>query len=292
MTPATTSRPAIGAGAIDKRKLQLGTRLRELRTAAGFATGKALAERLGWQASKVSRLENGQQLVTDADLAAWFEAVSAPPDTAAELRDDLLDIRLEQAAWRRQLRAGHAPRQRYSEDIESKAAVITYVELNVVPGPLQTADYARAVLAASAELHQVERDVGEAVAVRMRRQQVLYDTTKRFEFLVTESALRYSVCPPSGMVAQIDRLVSLLGVEHVRLGVIPLGVRLAAVPMHGYVIVDDLVLVEMTHSELSVDDPHDLDLYRRLTSALWTSAVEGDAARRLLLRVGEAWRLS
>lgn len=52
----------------------LGARLRELRTEAGLQ-GRELADRLGWQRSKVSRLENGKQTATAADLQAWAQAL-------------------------------------------------------------------------------------------------------------------------------------------------------------------------------------------------------------------------
>lgn len=259
--------------------------MRELRKRAGFATGKALAEQVGWAPSKVSRLENGQQLPDDSDVRVWLAAVRAAEPVALDVRDELLEIRLEQDSWRRQLRTGHAPRQQRGEDIESRAKSITYVEVNVVPGLVQTAEYARAVLNASMELHQVPQDVEEAVRIRLRRQEVLYDPTRRIEILVAEAALRYPVCSPTAMIAQIDRLQGLVGIEHLRLGLIPLNIRLAAIPMHGYVIIDDLVLVETTHTEMSVVEPADVALYRRLTTALWTSAVEGDFARRILLQV-------
>ena len=141
------------------------------------------------------------------------------------------------------------------------------------------------MLTASIDLRQTPRDTEEAVRVRMRRQEVLYDPTKQIEILVAEAALRHPICSPTAMIAQIDRLQGLLGIEHLRLGVIPLNVRLAAVPMHGYVIIDDLVLVETTHTELSAAEPADVALCRRLTAALWTAAVEGDSARRILLQV-------
>lgn len=270
---------------IDKRRLQFGDRLRTLRKVAGFATGKAIAERLDWPASKVSRLENGQQLATDDDLQAWLKAVAAPPSVATDVRDELLEIRLELDSWRRQLRTGHTPRQERAAELERRAHAITFVEFFVIPGLAQTAEYARAVLTAGAELLGTPRDTEDAVRARMRRQDVLYDPTKQIEILVAESALRYPICSPTVMAAQLDRLQGLMGIEHIRFGVIPLGTRLATVPMHGYVILDDLVLIEITHTEVATVDLADHALYQRLTAALWTSAAEGDAARRILLQV-------
>ena len=46
----------------------------------------------------------------------------------------------------------------------------------------------------------------EAVAARMQRQQVLYDTNRTFEFVTTEAALRIGAAPASVMIGQLDRL--------------------------------------------------------------------------------------
>lgn len=62
----------------------LGARLRELRTEAGLE-GKSLAAKLGCQPSKVSRLQNGKQTPTAADLTKWAHACDRP-DVEAELQ--------------------------------------------------------------------------------------------------------------------------------------------------------------------------------------------------------------
>ncbi|GAA3466461.1 helix-turn-helix domain-containing protein [Nonomuraea roseola] len=59
----------------------LGRRLRELRTGAGL-NGKEFAERLGWIATKVSKIEHGKQTPTEEDVRAWADATAAPADQA------------------------------------------------------------------------------------------------------------------------------------------------------------------------------------------------------------------
>jgi hypothetical protein len=54
-------------------------------------------------------------------------------------------------------------------------------------------------------------DTATAIALKLERQAVLYDKSKRFEFLLTESALRWQLYEPSVMAVQLDRLVSLPG---------------------------------------------------------------------------------
>jgi len=62
---------------IQQAREALGTHLRALRRAAGL-NGKELAEQMAWTASKVSKLELGQQTPTTADLIAWARAVGKP----------------------------------------------------------------------------------------------------------------------------------------------------------------------------------------------------------------------
>src|SRR6266498_5415335 len=91
----------------------------------------------------------------------------------------------------------------------------------VVPGLLQTAEYARARFAQGVRLHKVPDDVDEAVRLRVQRQEILYRPDKRFHFVLTEAALRNRLCPVDVMLAQLDRLVALSALRNVRLGIIP-----------------------------------------------------------------------
>lgn len=270
---------------IDKRQLAFAGRLRRLREQSGFSTGKDFAVHLGWLASKVSRVETGATLPSDSDLVVWLAAVEAPDDVEFELRDELLDLRLARNSWKRQLRTGHAGRQRKHQNVEQASTRITMVEFYLVPGLVQTADYARRLFVMAAELHQTPTDAEEAVAVRIRRQAVLYDPSKQIEILVAESALRYPLCSAPVLRAQIDRLVTLSALPNVRIGLIPLGTVLPTITMHGFIIFDNAVEIEVNHTELVTDDPDDVELYRRINDELWSVALEGDEAKAALMRI-------
>lgn len=273
----------------DDRPAAFGQRLRELRAHAGFLTGKQFAVELGWQPSKVSRIENGNQLPTDSDVTAWFQATGAPESVASRLHDELREIRIEAASWRRQLRTGHEDRQRRAATTERKSAHIRAFEMGLLPGLVHTADYARHVLTLHARLQGSTLDVSEAVAVRMQRQHVLYDGDKTIELLITESALRYAPCPPGVMVAQIDRLLAVANLPGVRFGILPLDIQIPVIPMHGFWIFDSSVIVETTDSEITAEDPADLDLYTRVMDQLWTVAAEGDQVSAILLACSDRW---
>lgn len=89
----------------------LGARLRELRVEAGME-GKDLAARLGWQSSKVSRLQNGRQTPTRDDLTAWADGIGQP-SVKAELHGLLAALHMKQQhrSWRRKLAGGHRGRR-------------------------------------------------------------------------------------------------------------------------------------------------------------------------------------
>lgn len=268
-------------------RVALGARLRELRAEAGL-NGKEFAARLGWQRSKVSRLENGKQTATEADTDAWAAAADAPEE-AADLRSRLRGLETQQRSWRRQLAAGHRPVQdRYVVEYQQTTTMRGY-EATVIPGLFQTPDYARHLIEANTTLIQAPRDTEAAVAARMRRQEVLYEPGKLFRVLLWEAALHVLVCPREVMAGQLDRLVGLIGMSTVELGIVPLGAPLPLTPKHGFWIFDEeRVIVETVNTELSYDSADDLALYGRVWDGLYSAAAYGPQARRLIARARHA----
>ncbi|WP_158852848.1 helix-turn-helix domain-containing protein [Saccharothrix deserti] len=271
----------------DKRRLEFADELRRLRVEAGMS-GKELAGKVRWHPSKVSKIENGKQDPTDSDVSTWLDAVEAPESVVHRMRDDLREIRIASSTWKRQLRTGHSRRQEYSRQIEGAASTIRVFELIVIPGLVQTAEYARHVLISAAEFQETPRDTDEAVRIRLERQHALYDSAKNIELLIAESALQYFVCPPEAMVAQIDRLIAICNLPTVRFGIIPAYSRLPTVPTNGFWIVGNTVLIETVDTEINTDAPSDLATYHKLADMLWSVAVEGDGARRILVECSTA----
>ncbi|MFE0727055.1 helix-turn-helix domain-containing protein [Streptomyces antibioticus] len=266
----------------------LGARLRELRTEAGL-DGKTLAARLGWQRSKVSRLQNGRQTATEDDLDAWARAVGSP-EHGPELKARLRGLESQQRHWRRQLAAGHAPVQdRYVVEYRRTATMRGY-EVSVIPGLFQTPDYARHLMAQNAELMRSPRDTDAAVQARMRRQEVLYEPGKLFRVLIWEAALHAVVGTREVMAGQLDRLVGLIGMSTVELGIVPLGAPMQLTPKHGFWIFDEeRIIVETINTELQYDSSDDLALYIRVWDQLDSAAAYGPSAHRLIARARNAF---
>ncbi|MQA07247.1 MAG: helix-turn-helix domain-containing protein [Pseudonocardiaceae bacterium] len=277
------------ATSFERRRADFADRLRQLREAAGL-NGKELAQLVGWNAPKVSKVEKGRQTASNEDLEDWIRALKLPAATADELRAELASLHDQYVTWKQAVRAGHRARQEESVERESKASLIRAVDVGIVPGLLQTADYAEHVLHAHAALQGGGHDITDAVRARMRRQQVLYEAGKTIEILMTESALLHPVAPPDVMTGQIHRLIATIGVPNVRFGILPLRVQLPYMLMHGYWIVDDLAMIETVTGELTLPDPDEVATLGELTDMLWSAAAEGDHARTILHRAADELR--
>ncbi|MER5937021.1 helix-turn-helix transcriptional regulator [Streptomyces sp. NPDC001928] len=265
----------------------LGRRLRELRMSArgGRLTGTQLAQRLGWPHSKVYKLEGGRQTAVPEDLQAWADAVGHA-DAAEELVARLKGFESHIRSWRRQLGAGHRPVQDTWNVAVDQARVIHAWEEAVIPGMLQTADYARHIFLRYADLQGTKRDTEQAVRSRMERQSWLYQGGRRFHAMVWEPALHALVCPPSVLAAQLDRLAGHVGMDTIELGVIPLSAPLKVPTANGFWILDDrLVIAEDWHAELWLDDEETVASYRRVWETLSESAVYGAGAQNVINRV-------
>ncbi|MEU0428509.1 helix-turn-helix transcriptional regulator [Streptomyces canus] len=259
----------------------LGRRLRELR---GGKTQRELADVLGWPQAKVSKLETGRQTATPEDLMAWAKS-SGHPAVTEELVARLQGLETQTRSWRRQLRAGHRPVQDVLTVEYERTTEFRVWQGSMVVGILQTPDYARHVFSRMAELQQSPRDVEDAVRARVRRQELLYGAGRVFHIVLWEAALHAAVAPPDVLAAQLDRLASVIGLDTVRLGIVPFGAQLAVPPANGFWLYDErLVIVEDWHAELWLDDADNLALYRRVWDSLNSSAVYGTHARRLIGR--------
>ncbi|MFC7909080.1 helix-turn-helix domain-containing protein [Streptomyces nigra] len=263
----------------------LGARLRVLRVEAGLE-GKDLAARLGWQTSKVSRLQNGKQTPTREDLSAWAEAVGRQ-DVVDELHGLLAGVGTKERhrSWQRQLSGGHRGRQEIGVKLTDATKQIRGLEVSRIPGLFQTAEYARVLFDALAEFRGIRSTTEEAVEARMRRQEALYDPTKHFHFVLCEAALYHRPCPADVMAEQLDRLYGLVGQRRIELGIIPFGAQLRRTAPHSFWLYDRrLVIVETIGEELWLTGDDDIVVYERAWDWLTESAQYGAPARRLIGR--------
>lgn len=271
-----------------------GARLRTLREqAVPRLSGTALAARLGWAQSKVSRIENGKQLPTTEDVTAWCQAVGAPGDVG-ELLAELRNVQSEFASLRRQLRDGMRAKQADFLELEQSSATIRVFEPVIIPGLLQTAEYARHRLMESVTRFGADvADLPGTVRERLRRQEILYEGgTRHIQFLVTEATLRYRLAPAPVMRGQLDRLLALAGLDTIELRVIPFGATYATAPLHGFWIFDDrLVQAETFMAELVLRERQQIQAYTAVFEDLWALGLDGEDATGLVSAVARELRI-
>jgi len=186
------------------------------------------------------------------------------------------------------LRTGLKPRQQELIGWDQRTKLFRVFEATVIPGMLQTPEYARARFAEGIRRLKLPNHINEAVAMRVQRQEILYRPDKRFHFVLTEAALRLRLCPPAVMLGQCDRLVSLSQLPNVKLGVIGFETQCATSPWHGFWLYDDeRVLIETYSASLDLRQPQELELYGNVFEQLAAVASYGRAARGIVNRVAE-----
>ena len=219
----------------------LGDRLRRLRTAAGL-TQQVMAADLGWVASKISKIERGDQMPAEQDIRAWT-AHCGQPEATEELLDLLADAQVIRDDARRQAGRSQATRQVSMAERTRGARRIRDAEPMAIPGLLQTAGYARAIAGQVAAIYGAG-DIDAAVQARMDRQVILYEPGRVFQFVITEAALNMPPCPVPAMLAQLYHLLDVLDLGNVTLAVIPMGVELSFAAFFGFMMLDSTVIVE------------------------------------------------
>jgi transcriptional regulator with XRE-family HTH domain len=267
----------------DQARVSLGVRLRDIRRDAGLS-GTDLARLSGWQPSKITKIEHGRQTPSEEDLRAWCEYCRAPaelPDLIAAVRS----IETQFAEWRRIIRGGVRRRQQASAAVYERARLFRIYEPAVIPGLLQSREYAVAVLSTSIDFFRVPDDAEEGAAARLERQRVLTHGDRRFHMLVGEQALYTNVGGLEVMVGQLEHLLALLKLPRLRIGLIPIDAPYR-VPLHnGFWIMDEALVQFDTYSaELSLIRPDEIALYGRAFERLAALAVYGSQSQALIER--------
>ena len=256
----------------------VGNVLRTLRQDAGVTVEQVEQARLASR-PKLWRLETGQVRVTVPDvwaLASFYSTDQATVDELTEWAKKTHDLGL----W-----------QPYREVIpewfklyvglEEIAARIDTFEDSVVPGELQTPEYARA-LWRGAWPDLPAADVEPHIALRMRRQETLFDRSsgRRLDVVLGESVLRRQVGGADVMAAQCERLNELAGRPGVHIRVLPFAVGAHPATTGAFRLLafdnkedPDVVYVENETGAQYLEKPDYVEHYRRITARLADQAV-------------------
>ncbi|MER6227290.1 helix-turn-helix domain-containing protein [Streptomyces sp. 900105755] len=251
------------------RRRKLGAELRTLRTGAGLTSGEA-ARLVGWHQSKVSRIETGASGVKPADVRLLLDAYGV---VEGQLRELLLVLAgSEDTAgrhhWWHAYRGVLPPAYRDFISLESQAGTMRTLETLVVPGLLQTPEYARAVTRAAMD-GRADDSLDTLVEVRLARQDVLRnDPPLELSAVLDEAVLRREVGGPGVMARQLERLMEAARLPQVRLQVLPFAAG-AHIGITGpFVIFSfpstsdlDVVVIDQLTSSLYLERKEDLQAY-------------------------------
>ncbi|MFC0037425.1 helix-turn-helix domain-containing protein [Actinomadura rayongensis] len=267
-----------GRAGADRR--QLAAALRDLRSASGLS-GERLARRCHMSQSKISRIENGRTLPSITDVERILHALGADRDTGEELVRLARTANTEYQDVRASVRQGLHHRQRELAGLDADARRLSFFLPALISGLLQTPAYMKRAMDMAVE--PAQGDTARAIALKLERQAVLHDASKAFDFLLTEQAVRWRLCPPETMCEQIDRIIALSRLDNVRIGVVHPGRDVEVGPMNTFTVYDDrLVTVEIFTGRVVLRDPKDIAYHRRLFAYFERHALWGDDARALL----------
>src|SRR5215469_1247580 len=200
------------------RRRRLALELRRLREAARL-TCEEVADHLECSASKISRMETGRVSVSPRDVRDMLDLYRVPQEQREGLVQLARDSR--QKGWWHAYSDAMQPHFATYVGLESAASEIRIYEVSVIPGLLQTEEYARAVVRA-AMMNSPHEDIERRVALAMARQPALTraDPLKIWTVL-DEAALRRCVGGPRVMRPQLEHLLVQAAMPNVQLQVIP-----------------------------------------------------------------------
>jgi transcriptional regulator with XRE-family HTH domain len=272
---------------------QLGRYLRNLRNKQHI-TVKVAAEQLEWSEAKIWRIETGQTSLRSHDVEIMCRIYAAPPD----LTQALMGLAKETKArgwW-------HAYGDVIPENfdvylgLEEAASQLAWYEPELVPGLLQTADYARAVIEAD-KPHVDAEEIGRRVALRIERQALIRRPTAplALRVVLNESIVRRPVGGREIMAAQLDALADTAGLPNVRLRVVPFGAGLHHGLMTGPFVIlrfqvngdggdsePPTVYVDGYTGDLYLDKPAEVEQYANAFEAIWSVALNETASSALI----------
>jgi transcriptional regulator with XRE-family HTH domain len=264
------------------RRILMGTQLRRLREARGI-TREDAGYHIRASESKISRMELGRVSFKERDVVDLLALYGV--EEAAE-RDALVMLAREAnaAGWWHQYADVLPDWFQTYVGLEEAASVLRVYEVQFVPGLLQTASYARAVITRGqpgAPAQEIER----RVSMRITRQELL---TKqggpRLWAVVDEAALRRPVGSPAVFRSQLEHLIEVTQDARITLQVTPFATGGPTAEAGAFTIMrfpeqdlPDVVYLEQLTSALYLDKREDVERYSEIMERL---SVESESPER------------
>ncbi|MET7905781.1 DUF5753 domain-containing protein [Streptomyces sp. NPDC005355] len=281
------------------RRRRLGSTLRRLRTEAGMtldaaaealnAAGNGSSDTRRWTAPKLSRIENANATIRITEVEPLLRAYRI---TDGDIRIALEGLAKDagKRGWWQTYRGVVGPAYADYISLESDAdSVRDYAPL-VVPGLLQTPDYARETIAANAVARSAA-EVDALAEVRLARQAVLTRPAAPLKLwaVIHEAALRRRFAGrPAIMTAQLRRLLAVAEWPTVTLQVMPIDAAPNPGDAGAFTVVGfpgpmpDVVTQENLRGPLYVEGVDDVNVFADAFGHIVDSALSTDATKALI----------
>ncbi|MBA3489057.1 MAG: helix-turn-helix domain-containing protein [Longispora sp.] len=274
------------------RRTRLGAELRKLRRDKQQTIAQVAAI-IGWQASELSRLENGK---LRPDLSVVMDILDSL-DVSGEQREQLISMARDanQRGWWKTMVGPMFERYRQIAEIESGAVEIRQLTLLYVPGLLQTEDYARNKLSH----YPGFTDTGmlqTAINGRLTRQKLLDNEGTQYSVVMDEGVLHRRTCPPEILAEQYRHLIKIGSRSNIEIRILPFGTDLyertalsSSFTLFRYSSPEDpqVAFVETNTVDLILSDTEDLVRTEALFREIWTHADDADSSSARLERAAE-----
>lgn len=276
------------------RRLRLGQELRLLRERQKL-TGAKAARELGWSPSKVSRIEAAKTMPSADDIKAMGKLYRIDGDKLDELFGLLRDA--DQRGWWEDYEDSLPEEYTKFLGLEAEATFQRNWEPQIVPGLLQTEDYAREVILATRGIALITHSgVRSRVEARIDRQQRVLRRSDPavLRFVLDEAALMRRFGEPSVMRAQMEHLLEVSLQPHVSVRVLTLDslhpVNTGAFIHLKFAAFDDVVYLEQLYTAHFVEDLERVAGYETAFEHIRSEALDEGESRVLIQRKAMLWR--
>jgi transcriptional regulator with XRE-family HTH domain len=270
------------------RRRELGVQLRSLRLNRGL-TVEQVAEQLLCSPSKVSRMETGQRGATLRDVRDLCRIYGVTDQAQITHLMDLAREGKQQAWWQSHELEYFAT----YVGLEAAATSLCYYQSSIVPGLLQTMDYAQAMYRSGLPAEFTPERSDELIEVRLRRQQVLTrDQPLELSAVFDEAVLHRVVGGTEVMGAQLQHLIEAANMPNVTLQVIPYsaGAHPAMDNMFNILefgdVAPSVVYVEGLMGWLYIEREHEVARYQQIFEHLRTVALDPQETIDFMSKIG------
>ncbi|MEV6231047.1 helix-turn-helix transcriptional regulator [Saccharopolyspora shandongensis] len=266
------------------RKRRLAATLRSLRDQAGV-TPEQVMEEMDWSRSKVSKVETANMGVSVADVRVLCELYGADLKVAEWLAKTARDAR-RRGWWDAYNDAMPSSFADYVE-LESEATRAHYFEIDLIPGLLQTEDYAFALMETTCP-DEAKEIIRVRAELRLRRQERLLSGELSLWAVIDESALLRGTGTTEARSGQIRRLLEAMDMPNVVLQILPL--RAGSHPASGSPFgqlhfpepIPSVVFVDNVAGSLYIEEPDEVARFSTAFDHLRATAVDARESRKLL----------